>query len=541
MKNTTLFIAISLLLFKGIQAQTISPYLFGQNAWMPDSIGTMPRYGQLANNWQKVKDSHCVSVRIGGKGYDKNSVAPNGGPATTYQLLTLINAIQINGGEPIVQIDYADSTYTATQAAAVVTAINIANLSSIQRKVKYWTIGNEPDNYTISKTAPKIAAYTKAFSAAMKLADSTIKIIAPELSEYNKPTNSGILSTLLGGGTYDITGLVPGHTYYYADYISFHYYPFSGSQTRTSVISTITSANGFNWQLGQLAGLLSLANGSRSSSPLQMAITEGNINYPNSSTSADSALSGVGANSFIAGQFWAEMLAKCMENNVQFMNFWSVIEGDGSTPTTDIGYLRQTNASKRSTWYHFNLLANSFKGSYSPGTVSTGQTKFKGFGSYDGDQIAVMIMNQRDSASSYSYTIRFDNSANTGSGTVKIKVPGPNIAIQYTDTLDDQSTTLLVFDRYGNITTKTRYKLTDNYNPPSNRCGTAKIYANQAALSTSNTPGGVYSSITIGGAGSGAITIDANYNTVFKAVGTITIDGTGGTFSSGSSSLNLLN
>src|ERR1035437_899162 len=143
-----------------MHAQAIAPYLFGQNAWMPGTIGGTPytahNYnGSLSTHWQDVQDSRCVSVRIGGDAYDCEAPAFTyvTGPPTTAQLLTLINDIQTHGGEPIVQIAYGDGNatngaLTSTQAGALVYAINVTNISSIQRKVKYWSIGNEPDLYT---------------------------------------------------------------------------------------------------------------------------------------------------------------------------------------------------------------------------------------------------------------------------------------------------------------------------------------------------------------------------------------------------------
>lgn len=542
-----LFITLSILLFSCAysQAQTIAPYFFGQNAWMPDSIGTHKYYGTLATHWQNVKASHCVSVRIGGIGYDNNSTTsfPASGPPTTHQLLALIDSIQVNGGEPIVQIDYADGTYDSLSAANVVTAINITNIASIQRKVKYFIIANEPNNYDVHKWASNIAPYIKSFAKTMKVADSTIKIIAPELSFYDSSIMDSLTNTAF---TTDITANVPSHTYGYVDFISFHFYPFDpgyNPATRDSIINHITAPTKFKSNLDALNGRIVTANsnhGRTTSNPLKIAVTEANM--VNTNPSGDTALSGISANSFIAGQFWAEMMEYCMQDSVQFLNFWSVREGASQNSSSDRGYLRQVDGSKRSTWWLFKMLANNFKGTYSAATIYSGGTRFfKAFGSYNSNQIAVMIMNQRATGSNYSYTVRLGTGAIGGSSTVKFNIPGPGLTKEYTDTLDDQSSTLLVFDSYGNIATKIRYKLSDNYSAPPNLCSTAKNYANQTALSTANIPGGVYSTITIGGTGSGAITIDSNYNTVFKAVGTIKIDGTGGLFSSGSGSLELIN
>lgn len=536
-----LFIVLSILFFNCVflQAQTISPFLFGQNAWMPASIGTANPGGTLDYHWQDVKDSHCTSVRIGGIGYDHKTA--NGGPATTDQLVELINNIYNNGGEPIVQIDYADGSFTPTDAQNVVTAINITMVGegTIQRKVKYWSIGNEPDgHYAVNFTAPLIHDYIIAFSAAMKLIDPEIKIIAPSLSEYNKTLNPGILTALIGG-TSDITMQVPFKSYYYIDYVDFHYYPFSSTNgSKALVISTITDAGGFNTQLTGLNTKISNANSMHtriSPNLLQMAVTEGNINWQNPS---DNTLGGISANSFIAGQFWAEMLATCMQNSVQFMNFWSVIEG--STWLTDLGYLSPSSI-KRSTWWHFELLANNFKGTYTKGSVTpTTIKKLKAYGSYNLEQIAVMITNQ-DSIG-YNYSL---NLGTIGNGSYSTKVnfaAGLGLSVWYDCYIPANTTTLFVFDHNGNISQQTNYGLSDLTNPPANTCSTSFSCINQSQFETNYTPG-VHSTITIGGTGSGqsAISLNATHNAVFKSVGTITITGAGGAFSSNNQALELIN
>ncbi|MFY9310608.1 MAG: hypothetical protein WAQ28_16300 [Bacteroidia bacterium] len=547
-----LFIVLSIFFFNNVHlsvhAQTIAPYLFGQNAWMPGTIGGTPytahNYGgSLSSHWQDVQDSHCTSVRIGGIAYDCNAPLFTyvTGPATTAQLLTLINDVQTHGGEPIVQIAYGDAVtangaLSSADAGNLVTAINVTNIGSIQRKVKYWIIGNEPDRYTNNKTAPLIASYIKTYSAAMKSADPDIKIIAPELSYYEAMGGSAykILTDptdglLKYGGANDITG---SSAYgYYVDYISFHYYPFDGTQTLSNVVNTITdnTNHGFDWQLSNLNSLLTTPNSYRSSNPLQIAVTEGNINYVNPGTNN---LAGLGTDGFIAGQFWAEMLSKCMKNNVQFMNFWSVREGD------DLGYLRNSDGSKRSTWYHFELLANNFKGTYVDASFTNGYSDLKAFGSYSSTRSAVMVMNQ--SSGSYNYSINV-GSGTSGSYSTKINFSsGINTSAYYNRTIAANSSTLFVFDNNGNISQETNYGLSDGTSAPANTCSTPFSCVNQTQFNA-YTPG-VHSSVTIGGTSGTptAISLDATHNTVFKSVGTITITGAGGAFSSNNQALELI-
>ncbi len=532
-KKTTFFCSIIILtIFLNFQlkSQSISPYLFGQNAWMPQYIDATYYNGQLDSHWQDINDSHCKSVRIGGTAYDVHN------PTGYYtQLCSLINSIQLNGGEPIVQVSNDNGTYTASQAAAIVYAINTTYITSIKRKVKYWVIANEPDGqYSGSlKQASGIATYIKAFSIAMKgvTGQSDIKIIAPELSYYNSKGGNTyeILTDATNGllnssSSNDITGYYSTGGYYYVDYISFHYYPFGPAAynqtpaSPTNVLTELSRTYGFNWQLGDLSTKVSAANTAHSrtgSNLLQTAITEGNINTVNP---PDGYLNGVSTNSFIAGQFWAEMMAYCMQNSVQFMNFWSVIEGN------DLGYLRNADASKRSTYYHFQMVANNFKGTFSAGTLG-GTGTLKAFGSYNSDQIAVLVMNQ-NTTSSLSYSIMFNTGTVGGTGSVKINIPGPGLSssIIYNGNINNQTSTLLLFDPHGNLSQQINYGLSDSLSAPAiyTSCTAAgKIYATQGQLDA-YTPG-VYSTITIGGTSS--ITLSATNNSVYKAIGDIIING----------------
>jgi hypothetical protein len=483
-QKSLLCIVLNIMFFSGsnLKAQTIAPYLFGQNAWLTDTIGTggtMQYYGgQLKNNWQKVKDSKFTSVRIGGIGYDRY------GP-TVFQLLKLIDSIQINGGEPIVQISNFDNngiTYTAAMAGARVTAINVTNIGSLQRKVKYWEISNEPDGYAGNHSTTQIATYTKAFATQMKLADSTILIIAPQLSSYKPPapsinrltidslTNTSIATT-------DITGSVPGHTYGYVDFIGFHFYPFDGSYnpaTRDSIINHITANTKFKSNLDALNLRLNTANSnhSRTSNPLKIAITEANMVNTNPLPAlSDTLATGLSANSFIAGQFWAEILEYCMKDSVQFLNFWSVLEGTGQNSATDRGYLRQVNASKRPTWFHFKMVAENFKGTFKPNLYTSNLSTYKAFGYKNtaANEVGVIVMNQdlqspRGTDTSVdTLRINFNNSAPTSLSDMKFYFNDSASAIpEYHCSITNETTMLLVFDiTSGALIRKEVYNLGD--------------------------------------------------------------------------------
>ena len=444
LKKTLLcpIILLSLLISeKNSNAQIISDNFFGVNAWMPDSIGSVFLNGKLHKNWPKVKGSGAAIVRFGGITPDKNR-------PTNSQYIKMIDSIRANGMEPILQVPFYNYRFTAQQAADIVYYINVVR----GKNIKYWIIGNEPDLSYSFTTASQVANYIKPFASAMKNADPSILIIGPETAWYNQTIINGLTTP---GGSSDITGR-DGAGRYYIDVLSFHTYPFNGSQTRSQVVSKLTSSGSLKDNLIALNSRLAAANSYHNrtgTSALKTAITEANICYKNASTDN---LYGVGANSFLGGQFVAEMMGVGLKNGLEFFNLWSVIEGNSTE--LNIGFLDRTTAVKKPLYYHFQLMADNFRGNYVNGT--TNQVNVKSFACKDAQQVAVLILNQ-DQSSNYSYTVRLNTASIAGTSALKINA-NAGLAKEYTDVIQNQSTTLLLFDSNGNIIKKSEYKLSGN-------------------------------------------------------------------------------
>jgi hypothetical protein len=431
------------------KSQTISSTFFGENAWMPDTIGnanacTDPPcllYGKLHKNWQNIKDSKAAVIRFGGITGDKNM-------PTNYQYVKMIDSIRAKGMEPIIQVPFRNYRYTAQQAADIVHYLNVVK----GKHVKYFSIGNEPDLGYSFTNANQVANYMKSFSTAMKNEDPSILIMGPECAWFNKPILDGLTNP---GGPDDITGK-NAFGKYYVDIITFHTYPFNGSQSRADVISKLRSTGGLNDNLAYLNGRLNacnLAHGRTGTAALKAGITEANINWQNPGTDN---LNSVGANSFIGGQFVAEMLAIGLKNGVAFMNIWSVVEGNNTA--LNIGYIDPQTGIKKPLYYHFKMMAENFKGSYADG--STNQANVKAFGSKSSSLIQVMIMNQ-DLSNNFNYTVRLDNATVTASTPLKVNIDA-GLAIQYTENIPAQSTVLLTFNTSGVLVKKTEYSLTNH-------------------------------------------------------------------------------
>jgi len=435
----------------------ISAHFAGINAWMPYQVGAHKYYGILDAKWPDVQASGVRIMRYGGSAVDRYADpswadAADPSQSTLAQYVALVDAMRSRGIEPVLQVPVYGSTYNAAQAAGIVQYVNVTNA----RGVKYWGIGNEPDlagggygggtGYT---TAAQVAGYFKPFASAMKAVDPSIKIIGPEAAWYDATLINGLTSC--NGGADDITG-TDSNGNYYADIVSFHFYDFNGTQTRTQVISRLTQTGGYSDNLNALKARLATCNsyhGRTGNNALQMAVTEANVNYANP---AGDGLAGLGAKSFIGGQFWAEMVGIALQKGVDFITFWSAMEGN------ELGYISGDGTTKRPSYYHLQMLAQNFRGISV--TATDNQSNVKVFGAADVDQIAVMILNQ-ESSSRFSYTVRLDSGTVSGKDRLKVNV-NAGVAAQYSGNISSESTILLIFDTTGAVKRTIEYKLYGN-------------------------------------------------------------------------------
>lgn len=427
----------------------IQPHFYGVNAWMPYQIGAHVYYGSLGNHWTNIDASGATIMRYGGNGVDQHAdpLWSNSTTSTLAQYLSLVDNMKNRGIEPVLQVPVFGGQYTTTDAADIVRHINVTHA----RGVKYWSIGNEPDlaggayGYT---TAAQVAAYIKPFTSAMKAVDPTIKIIAPDTAWYNTTIINGLTTP---GGADDITG-TDANGRHYVDIIAFHHYNgFNGSQSRTDVVNSLTQTGGLGDNLAALKVRLANCNsyhGRTGTNALKMAITEANVNYQNSSSDG---VNGTGAESFVGGQWWAEFIGVAQKHGVDFVNFWSVIEGS-TTSGNELGFLGADGVKKPS-YYHFQMLAQNFRGNVA--STTDNQSLVKTFASKATDQVAVILINQ-EASTGFSYTVRLNNASIAGTSTLKVNADA-GLAMEASGTIAAQSTILLVFDATGVLKKKIEY------------------------------------------------------------------------------------
>lgn len=457
-----LILILSLIFKSNLSAQVIPPYFFSQNAWMYDSLGNVfnchgeasglkcKLWGKIHQNntWEKVKKSGVKLIRFGGEHADENM-------PTRHQYIQIIDSARSKGMEIILQVPYNNNYYNADTAAQLVRYIN----KTMNRKVKFWSIGNEPDlappNGYGYYTASPVADYTRQFAVKMKEVDSTIITLGPELTYYDD-NNKLITELTTPGGFYDITGKVPGHTYFYLDIITFHSYPFGGKQTREELITNLKDPWHISHMLDQLSQRLDSCNKfhKRGAKNLKIALTETNLNYINS---VDPDLN---AHSFIAGQFWCELMGVGMEKGLEFISFWSVIE-------SSLGYIDENTGKLWPTYHHYKLMTDNFKGTYYKSAVTPGIKDLKTIVTADSNFISVMILNQKNKGSHYKYSLQIGKSKINERKEIRIRVNNMKLfknSLIYNDSIEDESTTVLVFNYFGNLVKKYNYKKSDGVN-----------------------------------------------------------------------------
>ncbi|GAB2861469.1 carbohydrate-binding protein [Hymenobacter ruber] len=442
MKKLLSILLLSWLALSTGHGQAISPYLAGQNAWLPTALGTQVYNGLLDRLWPVVKQSKVRMVRIGGNGVNSNLV-------TNAQYIALIDSIRRIGAEPMVTVSEGRGRFTAAQAAQVVQYVNI----TMGRNIRYWIIGNEPDLNNTSQPNPVpvagVAAYIKSFASAMKAVDPTILTVGPENASYG-----GSYMPSLVGGANDITG-TDANGRYYIDVISFHSYAFNGTQTRAAVLGAAqTLTNNVNNLLGLMAAA-NTKNNRTGANALRWALTEFNIDYANPTANT---VEGVGVHSFLNGQYWAEVFGVGMKYEGVSMQPWSIHEGSGARGTGDLGYLDGSTVAAikpRSAYWHEMLMSENLHGTNLNATDN--QATVKVLSSTDNGTTAVMVLNESD-VTDYDFTVQLDGATVPGTAALKINVPA-GINAAYNDKIYAQSTLVLLFNSQGALTRKIVYSL----------------------------------------------------------------------------------
>lgn len=412
-------------------AQTISPYLIGNNAWMPPwSYG-----GKIDALWGRMETAMFQTVRIGGNGaMDDNKAIGAGAQATGYyRVLYLIDSVRAAGAEPIVQVPHEYSTAEATQ---YITYIN----GTAKRGIKLWSIGNEPDNNAVGD-GYVVGTYTRRIASGLKAYDPKAIVIAGDHAWYNTQH----LDLLIGGGS-DITGKDAAGNYY-VDVISWHRYGFND----------ITSIEA---NVDDLKKRVAAANATRpADKQISWALGEMNMHYRNDYITNPDQYPWT----FHAGQVFAETYDLGMRKGGFTVCPWSMHEHGGDRSTVLNGNDVPTDLSLfdsqaegypgRSTYWHSLMLGQNMKTNYLAHTANTANLVLIPMG--DATGTAVMLLN-KSKTTAIPYDLRLDNGAFTGKSATQVRVQA-NLGQEVSGTLAAYSTQMLVFNSAGALVKRYTY------------------------------------------------------------------------------------
>ena len=340
---------------------------------------------------------------------------------------------------------------------------------TLSKPVQYWEIGNEPDlgyGGGDEALAAMVQGYVTSIAPAMRNASPNITILAPALSYYHGQAYGDWL-----GGNHDISG-TDSQGRYYVNGVSFHTYPFAGTQGMGDVINQ--QSGGFPGTVSALIGQINNANtihNRTGAHALTYAVTEFNMDYANP---GNNNIGGLGVCGFINGQLFASFYGSGMSLTTAAgygaltLDTWSVNEGGGNCSGGDLGFLSGdpgNNPTPRSSYYHLQMVNQYLLSGVNPqylNTTSSNQAAgvfALATTSNNGAQLSVMIMNENDGDGSISVSL--NGGATAGNGDTKINVSA-NIAKAYTYNIPNQSTMVLVYNSTGTLKTQVTYSIGNN-------------------------------------------------------------------------------
>jgi hypothetical protein len=318
------------------QSLALSPYLLGSNVFPLQGTQSKDPGGQgfMSYGPPVVAGLRSAGVRLlrfpGGNFGEEHTLS-------AQQLDAFSDLLNQVGAEGLMQVQLSDPldktpvplSARATRAALLVEYMN--NPQSIQRSanapyhpIKYWSVGNEPDLLADPDTGRTytVADYTRAFiaySLAMHTRDPGIQVFGPELSQYSPaggPNDSQgtpwMQGFLQGVSAYERTHSLPFHL---LDGVSFHYYPFThGQQDAATVLSDPPQ-----WD-ALLPGLRELIR-QTFGEDRPVAITEVNANA-----------SGAPLPQNLSALWWAETLGELLDNQADYVAFFSTEGVDSPDP-----------------------------------------------------------------------------------------------------------------------------------------------------------------------------------------------------------------
>ena len=307
----------------GTSLGPISPYLFGTNygPMHPVQLEMMPL----------VEEAGFTVLRFpGGAWTDTVDMKP-------FQIDMLMTFAKQVGAMPIISVRMLNGKPE--------TAADLVHYTNIEKKydVTYWSIGNEPSIYTqlnqadYDYTTEHLNRDWRALALAMKEADSTIKLMGPEIHQWN---NSFETTPKDSAGRDWMTEFLKANGDL-VDVVTVHRYPLYSPTKPVTVQDLRENTRKWVSEIEYLRRLIREILGR----DLPIAITE--LNSDPSSV----MLQEVSPDSFYNAIWYADVLGQLMNADVFMANQWVL-----SQSTTGLGLIQRTTV--RPTFYVFPLYKN---------------------------------------------------------------------------------------------------------------------------------------------------------------------------------------
>jgi len=307
----------------GTSLGLISPYLYGTNYG--------PMHAVPLEMMPLVENAGFTVLRFpGGAWTDAVDMKP-------FQIDMLMTFSKQVGAVPTISVRMLDGKPE--------TAADLVRYTNIEKKygVTYWSIGNEPSIYTqlnqadYDYTTEHLNRSWRAIATAMKAVDPTIKLMGPELHQWNDSYESTPKDS---AGRDWMTEFLKANGDL-VDVVTVHRYPLH-SPTRPVTVQDLRE-NTRKW-LGELEYMRSLIR-EIVGRDLPIAITEVN------SDPSSAMLQDVSPDSLYNAIWYADVLGQMMNADVFMVNQWVL-----SQRTTGLGLLQGTTV--RPTFHVFPLYKN---------------------------------------------------------------------------------------------------------------------------------------------------------------------------------------
>lgn len=325
------------------QSQPISPYLFGVNVFPKTGSNSVDAaftgfMDYTPSVIDGLKNAQIKLLRFpGGNWSERQNSRERGHTLSLGQLNDFSLLLNEVGADGMIQARLSSPIDATGAPADLTTRANLAgrwvdymnNPKSDLRTgkyarapfhpIKFWTVGNEPDR-VINPSSPTNELYTVSdyvnefieYSKNMHQNDPTIKVFGPEISQFyglgTGPVDArGQLwmeSFLKGVAKYEQAH--PELKFHLLDGVSFHRYPFLDARTQPNLL--LSSSAEWNYLLPSLRQLIR----QDFNRDLPIAVTEINTN-PNGEVPTPG----------IASLWWADTLGTLMNQQVEYVGFFS--------------------------------------------------------------------------------------------------------------------------------------------------------------------------------------------------------------------------